>query len=175
MKTETIAFILILLLLFTGLGALVYARTDSKRRALDKTETSSLNEEIVTEKDDQDMPNNDNTKLKGDFTQLVKEDISQGSGAEAVKGKTLKVNYTGKLVDGTVFDSSLKPGREPFEFTLGAGQVIQGWDQGFEGMKEGGKRLLKIPSNLGYGERGAGQLIKPGADLIFEVELLEVK
>ena len=85
------------------------------------------------------------------------------------------MNYTGTLEDGSIFDSSLKPGRTPFTFTLGAGSVIKGWDLGVKGMKVGGKRKLTIPSDLGYGDNGAGNVIPPGATLIFEVELLEVE
>lgn len=109
------------------------------------------------------------------YSELIKEDTVVGTGKEAKPGDTLVVNYTGKLPDGTVFDSSLNPGRTPFEFPLGAGRVIQGWDQGFAGMKEGGKRTLKIPSRLGYGTYGSGSIIKPNYDLVFEVELIEVK
>jgi FKBP-type peptidyl-prolyl cis-trans isomerase len=85
------------------------------------------------------------------------------------------VNYTGSLENGTVFDSSLNPGREPFTFTLGVGSVIKGWDLGVKGMKVGGKRKLTIPPELGYGDQGAGDVIPPGATLIFDVELLEVE
>lgn len=107
--------------------------------------------------------------------ELKIEDQVVGTGAEAVIGKKITVNYTGTLVDGTKFDSSLNPGRTPFEFTLGAGEVIQGWDQGFAGMKVGGKRKLTIPPSLGYGAAGAGSAIPPNATLIFEVELLNVQ
>lgn len=103
------------------------------------------------------------------------EDLVVGTGAEATVGKVISVHYTGTLTDGTKFDSSKDRG-EPFEFTLGAGQVIQGWDKGFEGMKIGGKRKLTIPASLGYGEAGTpGGPIPPNATLIFEVELLGVK
>ena len=85
------------------------------------------------------------------------------------------VNCTGTLEDGSIFDSSLKPGGTPFTFTLGVGSVIKGWDLGIKGMKVGGKRKLTIPSDLGYGDKGAGNVISPGATLIFEVELLEVE
>ena len=103
------------------------------------------------------------------------EDIVIGDGAEAKDFNKVVVNYTGTLEDGTVFDSSLKPGREPFTFTLGVGSVIKGWDLGVKSMKVGGKRKLINPSELGYGDRGAGALIPPGATLIFEVDLLEVE
>ena len=103
---------------------------------------------------------------------LVIEDIKIGEGQGVEKFNIVTVNYTGLLEDGTKFDSSLNPGRTPFRFTVGAGQVIQGWDQGIVGMKIGGKRTLIIPPNLGYGERGAGGVIPPGATLVFEIELL---
>ena len=98
----------------------------------------------------------------------------EGSGDRADLGMSVSVHYTGKLEDGTVFDSSIPRG-QPFTFTLGAGQVIKGWDLGVEGMKVGEKRNLVIPPHLGYGVRGAGATIPPNATLIFDVELLEVK
>ena len=97
----------------------------------------------------------------------------EGSGDRADIGMSVSVHYTGKLEDGTVFDSSIPRG-QPFNFTLGAGQVIKGWDLGVEGMKVGEKRNLVIPPHLGYGVRGAGATIPPNATLIFDVELLEV-
>ncbi|XP_065832707.1 peptidyl-prolyl cis-trans isomerase FKBP2-like [Oscarella lobularis] len=93
---------------------------------------------------------------------------------KAKKGDTLSMHYTGTLEDGTEFDSSIPRG-EPFVFTLGAGQVIKGWDQGLIGMCEGEKRRLVIPSELGYGDRGAPPKIPGGATLIFEVELLRIE
>jgi len=104
-------------------------------------------------------------------TQLVVQDEVVGTGNEATIGSVVKVHYTGKLQDGTVFDTSL--GQDPIEFTLGVGQVIQGWEQGIPGMKVGGKRLLIIPAALGYGANGYGP-IPPNAPLIFEVELVAV-
>ena len=100
-------------------------------------------------------------------------DIVVGTGATAVAGKPVKVHYTGWLTDGKKFDSSVDRG-QPFEFTLGAGQVIKGWDEGVVGMKVGGKRQLRIPPELGYGSHGAGSVIPPNATLIFDLELLGV-
>ncbi len=106
--------------------------------------------------------------------ELKIEDLVVGTGTEAIEGKTISVHYTGTLTNGSKFDSS-KDRNMPFEFTLGAGQVIQGWDKGFKGMKVGGKRKLTIPPSMGYGSQGAGGVIPPNATLIFEVELLDVK
>ena len=100
-------------------------------------------------------------------------DLAQGSGPTAAAGNEVVVHYTGWLVDGTKFDSSVDRGR-PFSFKLGGGQVIKGWDQGIQGMKVGGKRKLTIPPEMGYGARGAGGVIPPNATLVFEVELLGV-
>lgn len=102
------------------------------------------------------------------------EDIKVGDGAEAKTGNTVSVNYVGTLTNGTKFDSSYDRGT-PFNFTLGQGQVIQGWEKGILGMKVGGKRKLTIPPLLAYGEKGAGNVIPPNSTLVFEVELLEVK
>ena len=114
-------------------------------------------------------------------TSLQVSDTVVGNGAEAKPGQTVTVHYTGWLYDGKAadhhgkkFDSSKDHG-EPFEFKLGAGTVIRGWDQGVAGMKVGGKRTLVIPSQLGYGSRGAGGAIPPDATLVFDVELLAVR
>jgi FKBP-type peptidyl-prolyl cis-trans isomerase FkpA len=118
---------------------------------------------------------------QSNITELVKQDDAAGSGNEAVSGRQVTVHYTGWLYDqargdhkGQKFDSS-RDRNEPFTFRLGAGQVIQGWDQGVAGMKVGGKRTLTIPSQMGYGSQGAGGLIPPNATLLFEVELLDVR
>jgi len=114
-------------------------------------------------------------------TELITADTVAGTGNEAVSGRRVTVHYTGWLYDqarpdhkGKKFDSSHDHG-EPFEFRLGAGQVIEGWDKGVAGMKVGGHRTLTIPSAMGYGSRGAGGDIPPNAALLFEVELLDVR
>ena len=106
--------------------------------------------------------------------ELKIEDIVAGEGNEATSGATVSVHYTGKLTDGSVFDSSVERG-DAFEFVLGAGEVIEGWDKGVVGMKVGGKRKLTIPPELAYGERGAGGVIPPNAELTFDIELLGIK
>ena len=114
------------------------------------------------------------------LTALEKQDVTPGTGPEATKGRVVRVHYTGWLYNkaaadkrGAEFDSSR--GREPFEFSLGAGEVIEGWDEGVAGMKVGGKRILTIPAALGYGAQGAGEDIPPNSTLIFEIELLDVR
>ncbi len=134
-----------------------------------------------------DMKNNENAKQEEStmtdtkITELVKTDTKAGAGTEAVNNKLVVVHYTGWLYDpkapqnrGAKFDSSVDRG-QPFDFMLGAGQVIKGWDQGVAGMKVGGQRTLIIPSEMGYGSRGAGGVIPPNATLMFDVELLDVK
>jgi peptidylprolyl isomerase len=108
-----------------------------------------------------------------DVPKVKIEDTQVGTGAEAVPGKQVSVYYTGKLQDGTVFDSNV--GKEPMSFVVAGGQMIPGFDQGVQGMKVGGKRTITIPPSLGYGEQGAGGAIPPNATLIFEVELADVK
>lgn len=117
---------------------------------------------------------------RNSVTELIKQDVRTGTGAEAVAGRTVTVHYSGWLYDasrpenkGRDFDSSR--GRQPFTFLLGGGQVIQGWDEGVAGMKVGGQRILTIPASMGYGSRGAGGVIPPNATLLFDVELLDVK
>ena len=114
-------------------------------------------------------------------SELIRDDVRTGSGAEAQSGRVVTVHYTGWLYDaarpdhkGAKFDSS-RDRNEPFSFSLGAGEVIRGWDEGVAGMRVGGQRTLTIPPQMGYGARGAGGVIPPNATLLFEVELLEVR
>jgi len=121
------------------------------------------------------------SKFGANVTELKTIDLKQGTGDEAVPGKSVVVHYTGWLYDpaapdghGKKFDSSVDR-NVPFAFLLGSGKVIKGWDEGVAGMKVGGKRTLVIPPQKGYGERGAGGVIPPNATLLFDVELIEVK
>ncbi len=117
----------------------------------------------------------------GDVAELERIDIAVGEGAAADAGDEISVHYTGWLYDqnapdrrGGKFDSSRDRG-QPFVFVLGTGRVIRGWDEGIAGMQRGGKRELRIPAWLGYGNKGAGKVIPPGASLVFEVELLDIR
>jgi FKBP-type peptidyl-prolyl cis-trans isomerase FkpA len=123
----------------------------------------------------------DKSVAQPNITELIKQDEQVGSGNEAAAGRRVTVHYTGWLYDeasaghkGRKFDSS-RDRNEPFDFQLGAGQVIRGWDEGVAGMKVGGRRTLTIPPGLGYGARGAGGVIPPNATLVFDVELLDVR
>jgi FKBP-type peptidyl-prolyl cis-trans isomerase len=107
-------------------------------------------------------------------TKLVSEDIKLGKGSAAKTGDTVKVHYTGTLLNGSKFDSS-RDRNEPFEFKLGAGMVIKGWDEGVVGMKPGGKRKLTIPPDMAYGKSGHPPVIPPDSPLVFDIELLEIE
>jgi len=108
------------------------------------------------------------------MSELIIEELTVGNGPTAAAGQSVSVHYTGWLTNGQKFDSSVDR-NDPFQFHLGMGQVIPGWDQGVAGMQVGGKRKLTIPPNLAYGARGAGGVIPPNATLVFEVELLGIR
>ena len=127
---------------------------------------------FVFDKKQKSAPLPEETNQMGESLKI--EVLKEGTGLGAKNGDTVVVHYTGTLIDGKKFDSSLDRG-EPYSFPLGAGEVIAGWEQGILGMKVGEKRKLFIPSDLAYGERGADGIIPPNAPLIFEVELLEIK
>ncbi len=144
---------------------------------MDKTNPTDSNEDGYEEYTQEELEElaesmESTSDSTGDFEEFIVEDIEVGNGIEVKEGDVLKVHYIGTLIDGTQFDSSYDRG-EPFEFTIGEGSVIEGWDEGLIGMKVGGKRKLSIPSELGYGEIGSSS-IPPNAGLIFEVELIEI-
>lgn len=118
--------------------------------------------------------NEEEERMETKDNDLKIEEITIGEGSEATIGAKVKVHYTGRLVNGTKFDSSVDRG-EPFEFILGMGEVIKGWDQGLLGMRVGGKRILTIPPTLAYGNRAVGEVIPADSTLVFEVELLGVE
>jgi len=148
----------------------------------EQTQKGESHEELKTEKSSEEKPKESHKETHKKETSkamvttdsgLKYEEIVVGNGIEAKAGDTVEVHYTGWLTNGTKFDSSKDRGT-PFSFRLGGGQVIKGWDEGVAGMKVGGTRKLTIPSDLGYGSRGAGRAIPPDATLVFEVELLGV-
>lgn len=166
-------------------GTLIYSKSPATQRAIDAAggrliEGSRREVEVETVSPDGVVVRWPQPLYDSPMSELTKTDVVQGSGAEAKAGP-VSVHYTGWLHDsskpdgrGTKFDSSVDRGA-PFEFHLGAGQVIQGWDQGVAGMREGGKRTLVIPPSLGYGARGAGGVIPPNAILQFDIELIKVR
>jgi len=157
-RNQRIAILVIALLVLGGAAFLVYMTSKSKSPEVNPSAAG--------------LP--DTSNLTTTASGLQYKDITVGAGTEAKQGDTVTVHYTGWLTDGTKFDSSVDRG-QPFSFPLGAGRVIAGWDEGVAGMKEGGKRILVIPSNLGYGPSGASGVIPPNATLIFEVELLDIQ
>ncbi|KKP68818.1 MAG: Peptidyl-prolyl cis-trans isomerase [Candidatus Moranbacteria bacterium GW2011_GWE1_35_17] len=174
MKTN----VLIAILLVVG-GVFVYkyvsdwnVNVDSKEIKSKVNETTEKKVEKIKEQveDKKQVNNNDNKNMD-----LKIETTQEGTGDKVTKnGDTISVHYTGKLENGTKFDSSVDRGT-PFDFTIGQGQVIAGWDKGLLDMKVGEKRTLTIPSEMGYGAQGAGGVIPPNATLIFDVELMEIK
>lgn len=168
MAKKYLFVILFLLFLAIAGGVYVVSSTKSNNNQAYQTSSPSATIESIAEP----VATGSASPTMEDKLIIVDEKV--GTGAEAVTGKKVTVNYVGNLTDGTKFDSSYDR-NEPFTFNLGAGEVIAGWDQGVVGMKVGGKRKLTIPPSLGYGATGAGGVIPPNATLIFEVELLKVE
>jgi FKBP-type peptidyl-prolyl cis-trans isomerase FkpA len=168
--------------IFAGVLALamVVANAEASEVAAQKPSNSTIKKtKSNSNTTDAQVEDKSSDGLPKDIKKLIVQDTVAGTGLPATKGSKIKVNYTGWLYEpskpmgrGQQFDSSV--GRSPFTFKLGGGEVIKGWDEGFENMKVGGKRKLIIPSEMAYGERGAGSVIPPNAPLMFEVELLEV-
>ena len=170
MDNKYVIVTLVLVSLAVGGGIYLASNKTSNNQSLANSDTSSTIQ--TTEPVASTTATSSGKPMETD--KLIIQDEKIGTGAEATVGHKITVNYSGTLLDGTKFDSSYDRGT-PFTFNLGAGEVIQGWDQGFAGMKVGGKRKLTIPASLGYGSQGAGGVIPPNATLIFEVELLKVE
>jgi len=174
-------YIIVLVVILTIVGLLVFAASSAKI-GQSVTDAGQLATAVSPSPTEIPMDNNSQTPTPqgtvAPVTSLKIEDEVVGTGDEAVAGKSVTVNYTGTLTDGTKFDSNVDPKFlhvEPFVFPLGAGRVIEGWDKGVAGMKVGGKRKLTIPASMGYGAAGAPPSIPGNATLIFEVELLKVE
>lgn len=144
--------------------------SDVKTNTTTETKVETKVEQPNTTTNNNTNINTNKTMTK--VTELKMEDEVVGTGAEAKAGDNVTVHYVGTLMDGTMFDASKNHGTTGFTFTLGAGQVIKGWDVGVAGMKVGGKRKLTIPSSMAYGSQAVGGVIPANSDLIFEVELL---
>lgn len=180
MDTKKLLYIVSGLVIVAVGGFLVSRIPDPTNANLSQNEISSVNIESTATDSGSALGASTETKTPNASTSGIKmdnklkiEDLTTGTGTEAVAGKKVTVNYLGTLTNGTKFDSSYDR-NEPFSFNLGAGDVIAGWDQGVAGMKVGGKRKLTIPSELGYGAMDLGS-IPPNSTLLFEVELLNVE
>ena len=178
-KKEIFILVLVAVLIVGGIVVFTQRGVEPQENAPVSDPSTSLEAEkvpatpIVTTKENKDMQPEKITTATG----LTIETLAQGTGNPAVAGDTVVVNYTGRLENGTTFDSNVDPKFnhvEPFGFKLGEGRVIAGWEQGVLGMKVGEKRRLTIPSDLGYGARGAGALIPPNATLVFDVEVTDI-
>jgi FKBP-type peptidyl-prolyl cis-trans isomerase len=159
MNKNIIVFIIIIIIIIGGAYFLWQNNSKASEAALSQSQNSQ---------------SQNNASASYDIQGMKVEILKEGTGAAAKAGDKVTVNYTGTLSDGTKFDSSLNPGRTPFQFTLGQNQVIQGWELGVSGMKVGEKRRLTIPPELGYGAQGANGVIPPNATLTFEIDLLGI-
>lgn len=173
MKTIIGAIIAIVIIILI----VVFVRGSKQPAAPAADTTTTTQTQVSQDSQQQPVVQNDTTATPPATTSLQITDTKVGTGAAAVKGDTVTVNYTGMLTNGTVFDSNVDPKFnhvQPFSFTLGQNTVIAGWEQGVLGMKKGGKRHLVIPASLGYGAQGAGAAIPPNATLEFDVEMVSI-
>jgi len=169
--TILLTIIAIFILLFAAKGIFGFELKFEKQKSEVGNEKNIMPEETVSTTSSGQASSGQEIQ---DITELSAQIIQQGTGDRLVKaGDKITVHYNGMLLDGTKFDSSIDRG-QPFSLTIGAGQVIQGWDQGIIGMKVGEQRRLFVPSELAYGEQGAGETIKPNDDLIFDVALISI-
>ena len=166
MSRQSILYIGIGIFFTVVLGGVIYFLSSNTGNTLTRLTQDTTN--TLDQKEEETM------NTVEDFTEFKVTTVQEGDGVESVNGNTLVVNYEGTLIDGTKFDSSYDRGT-PFEFVIGSGSVITGWEEGLLGMKVGEIRELEIPSSKGYGSSGAGNLIPPLAGLKFKVELLEIK
>jgi len=173
---KNLPIIIVGIIIVLGIAGFIYQSSNKKDQVKEKVlgEEESIEKPTSTQEvlipPTGAMNDTKNTQI----TELKIEDLKVGTGSAVKSGDTVVMHYKGTLLDGTKFDSSYDHGT-PFETQIGVGRVIKGWDEGVPGMKVGGKRRLTIPSDLAYGERGAGGSIPPNSPLIFEVELLEIK
>jgi FKBP-type peptidyl-prolyl cis-trans isomerase len=176
METKNIIiFVTIAVVIVGGAVLLAQGNQSAKEQSQNPLEQSSLSSDSSSSSSASSLSSAPNKIIKTTYIKNMKiEILKEGTGEATKAGDTVTVNYTGTLTDGTKFDSSLNPGRTPFQFTLGQNNVIQGWELGVAGMKVGEKRKLTIPPELGYGEQGAGGAIPPNATLVFEVDLLKI-
>jgi len=170
MKKNSIVFSLLAVIIVFGIIGYLVSRPKIEKPAEQSIDLLGANNQQPTT-NDQQMTENQITVGADDLQMVI---VKEGSGVEAKSGDQVSVHYTGTLTDGTKFDSSLDKG-VPFTFTLGAGQVIKGWDLGVAGMKVGEKRTLYIPASFAYGEQGIPGVIPPNSALIFDVEMMEIK
>ena len=167
-KTPIIVILIVVIVVAGGVYFLIQPKANVDQTQQPVTDQTSAQPQVQTQTQNQQATGSYN--IQGMKIEIAKE----GTGEGAKIGDMVTVNYTGSLLDGTKFDSSLNPGRTPFQFTLGQNRVIQGWELGVLGMKVGEKRKLTIPPELAYGSQGAGGLIGPNATLNFEIDLLKI-